>query len=111
MIKFKFYYERTGRNFLSEKQKKLPSRFSLEDIEPGTFSKNIMKRLSSAKSDGSVIWIANGRFYGLGIIIINKEDRLLKIKKQKLIDKEIKELEQNKIVKKYLSLCKLSARF
>ena len=66
MKKFKFVSDYVPTNqikdWLSPKTKSLKIPFKLEDIQPGTFSKSVMKPLATAK-DGTRIRVRGGRYW------------------------------------------------
>jgi hypothetical protein len=86
MKRFKFVSNYVSTNqikdWLSPKTKALKIPFKLEDIQPGTFSKSVMKRLMSAK-DGTRVIVRKGRGYWIAIEVVeNRKENKKGLKKQ-----------------------------
>lgn len=118
MIKFKFYQDCCGpalRKHHLPDSKYLPTIFTLADIKPGMFSPSVMKRLRSAKKDGSKIVVKTGRRNGngwvnysweFGLQVINEEDRKLQQAKINKLKSEIIKLSKTQEVQLFFELAK-----
>ena len=112
MVKFRivglYQARRNTKKWLNEKAQKLPYYFTFEQIEEGTFSKSVMKRLKTAYYPLTKIKVMAGRGYLIYIQVINKKELSITKKKESKLKgqckKELREIMKDNNVKKF---CKL----
>lgn len=111
MKKFKFVssgFYGSPKDWLDPKYKRLPNPFSMKDIPSGMFSPFMFKKLNSAKKDGLLIKMREGRGYFVGIQVIDKKARDNKKKKDnsdlRSLGKRMKALQKSADVKELLQV-------